>query len=483
MIVGKVEKNKFEFILILFAVLVSIFWGHYNLKKFDNVKINYIDRYYNQFLYADLNATWKTADVFRKNLKDGKTFLNSFPEYEKFLLPSIIVGYYYYLIDKEIYEKKENDQFVIKEDNYKFGLIILQILIYFSSLFFFSTQLKRVIDHSTYKIIIIFLAIEPSLLQWHSSLWSESIFISLMLILFTLVLKNSEKMFFKFSIGIILGLIFMQRAIGFLYILPVVFYFILNREKKIRSYLCLMAGYLVIILFVGFNNYKKTDHFYFLSTAHQLYSYYHYFADDILANTKKISNVDAKKILLKEEENWIKENNLDLSLISGGTVIGTTKDMSKSIRYRNKIFLREALRNPVFTSKKLIKGIVVMSIIHPFWVNDHFYYDKHDPVAKENPKKYYNKNIYKNILYSIFIYIFTIIGIVTFIKKIIREKRISEFDKFLFFNIISILYFILLSGMWGNPKYFTPCMVSLSFFFSIGFIELKKIFINKKNSS
>ena len=68
--------------------------------------------------------------MFRKNLKEGNTFLNSIPEYEKFLLPSIIVGSYYYLIDKDIYEKKENDQIVIKEKNFKIGLMILQILIF-----------------------------------------------------------------------------------------------------------------------------------------------------------------------------------------------------------------------------------------------------------------------------------------------------------------------------------------------------------------
>ena len=43
-----------------------------------------------------------------------------------FLLPSIIVGYYYHLIDKEIYEEKEDGQIVIKEQNFKFGLIFFK---------------------------------------------------------------------------------------------------------------------------------------------------------------------------------------------------------------------------------------------------------------------------------------------------------------------------------------------------------------------
>ena len=137
MIFKKLKSIKFEYLIILIAILVSICWSNYNLNKFDNIKVNFNGKYYNQFLYADLNATWKTADKFRKNLKEGNTFLDSIPEYEKFLLPSIIVGSYYYLIDEDIYEKRENDQIAIKEKNFKIGLMILQILIYFTSLIFF----------------------------------------------------------------------------------------------------------------------------------------------------------------------------------------------------------------------------------------------------------------------------------------------------------------------------------------------------------
>ena len=87
-------------------------------------------------MYADLNATWFTAKQFKQNLDNGRGFLSSIPQYERFLLPSIIVGYYYHLIDKEIYEEKEDGQIVIKKQNSKFGLIFFQILIYFTSLIF-----------------------------------------------------------------------------------------------------------------------------------------------------------------------------------------------------------------------------------------------------------------------------------------------------------------------------------------------------------
>ena len=138
-----IKKNKFEYFILTIAVLLSLIWGAFNLNKFDKVKTNFDQKYFNQLLYADLNSVWDGADKFRKNLEDGNGYLESVPKYERFLLPSIIVGTYYYLIDEEIYEKKGNDQRVIKENNFKFGLLILQILFYFLSLFFFSKELKK----------------------------------------------------------------------------------------------------------------------------------------------------------------------------------------------------------------------------------------------------------------------------------------------------------------------------------------------------
>ena len=53
-------------------------------------------------------------------------------------------------------------------------------------------------------------------------------------------------------------------------------------------------------------------------------------------------------------------------------------------------------------------------------------------------------------------------------KNILKYKSLDNFDKFIIFNILSILYFVLISGFWGNPKYFTPCTLSLSLFFGYG---------------
>ena len=470
MLTTKIRKNKFEIIVISTAFLISIIWSIYNIKNFDNNKINFKGDWYNQLIYADIGANFSKADDFRKKLRNGESFFEALPIYEKYFLPNIIVGYYYYIVDKEIYENKPNDQRVIKVDNKKFGLLFIQIIFFYISVIFFASQLKKKIDPLLYKLIIFFLCLEPSIIQWHSTFWTESVFLSLMVILFSLLINIKDKFFINLFIGIIVGLMFAQRSVSFLYILPILILYFLNFKLNIRPYLFLIIGYSLIILPIGYNNFKKTGNFHFLSKKHQYYSFYHYFAHVIKADKQKISKQEAKEILLKEEKSWIKKNEIDIKIFD---------DYVKNVDYRNKIFMKELLENPFFFVKLYTKKIITMSIINPLWTHEHYFYDKSDPESYLNPKKYYHKNLYKSIIYSLFLYPFIIIGVFFFIKKIFMRERITGFDFFLIFNIFSILYYLSISGLWGNPKYFAPCMISTIFFFSMGFkkllFSLKKI--------
>ena len=469
----KNNKNiKFEQIVILISIFISIIWGSYNLQKFDKIRLDFNGKYYNQLLYHDLGKLWHTADKFKKSLKSDESFINSIPKYDKWFLPSIIVGYYYHLIDKEIFQVMENGDSVIKEKNFKFPILLFQIIIYFSSLALFLKEIKNNIHKKTFTVLVLFLCLEPSLLQWHSSFWSESLFLSLILLIFYFLIKKKKKLFSFFVIGILVGLMYGQRAVSFFYIIPLTIYFIFEYKKKIKNYLLLFVGYGLVILSIGFINFKKTDHFHLFSQIHQYYSFYHYFAAGIVADRAKISVTEAQELLDKKEKKWISENEIDLDKPS---------DFSKNIKYRNEIFLKESIKNPIYVAKKFIKKVTVMCIIHPFWVHNHFYIDKSDPEAKSNPKKYYNKNLYKNIPYSLLIQIITIFGFLCFFYKIKKKKwKLNTYERFLIFNLLSMFYFIAVSGLWGNPKYFAPCMLSLSLFFSEGFNYISTRLFSKK---
>ena len=70
------QKNKFEYLLLIISILISLVWSVYNLKNFDKIKINFEGRFYNQLLYEDLESNWRSAETFRKKLKMEEKFFS-----------------------------------------------------------------------------------------------------------------------------------------------------------------------------------------------------------------------------------------------------------------------------------------------------------------------------------------------------------------------------------------------------------------------
>ena len=231
LIINKIKKIKFELLVVLFAFFLSVLLALHNLKTFDNNKLNYKGNWYNQFIYVDTGHNWSDADDFRERLKNGKSFFNALPAYEKYFLPTITVGLYYYFIDKEIFVIKSNGQKVIKTGNYKFGYLFIQIIFFYLSILYFSKQLKKKVNRLLFKLIILFLCLDPSIIQWHSSMWTESIFLSLLIFLFSFILKENSNYIYNFLIGLVVGLLFSQRIVSFLYVIPVLIYFFFFKSK------------------------------------------------------------------------------------------------------------------------------------------------------------------------------------------------------------------------------------------------------------
>ena len=188
-----------------------------------------------------------------------------------------------------------------------------------------------------------------------------------------------------------------------------------------------------------------------------------------MADRLNLTKYEAANVFEKNEIKWRNDNNINLD---------NNADLLKNIDYRNKIFFEEVIKNPIFFIKKLIKKTATMFILDPLWVHESFYVDKTDPKAINDPKSYYNKNIHYKITYSIVIYFFAIIGLFKFLKDFFLSKKKSDYSKFLIFNILSVLYFAAISGLWGNPKYLVPCMISICLFFSSGLTIFSKYFQN-----
>ncbi len=239
------------------------------------------------------------------------------------------------------------------------------------------------------------------------------------------------------------------------------------------------------MIFIGFNNYDKSGRFYFIPAEHQYKSYYYYFSTRIYADKHDISRTKAHEILNNQEIQWRKDNNLYLdiekkfNLNESKDNLKINQDYLKAIEYRNKKFLEIAISNPIYLTKFFIKRVLLMSQFSPTWTTQSYNNDRHSLEANINPAKYYNRNLIRNIFYSLIIYPFIILGFLFFLKDLFIKKNFSNHNKFLIFQIISIFYFVAISGFWGNPKYFVPCIINLSFFMAQG-LSLSIIFFKKK---
>ena len=229
-------SKKKELIIILIGIIISFTIASKNLGKFDKIVKNSVDEPKHLMLTSDMRHVWEVADKFRSDLSQGKSFTDSLPIYDRAFLQPILIGYYYYILDKEIYEKNENDKLIIKTKNFKFWILSVQIFLFYLSIYFFFTQYSKTFYNKDKKyfplILLLFLCFEPSILQWHSSFWSESIFLTLLIIVFTLLIKKSERITINFLIGFLLGLMYLQKAYSFLFIIPIIIFFLLVYKKK-----------------------------------------------------------------------------------------------------------------------------------------------------------------------------------------------------------------------------------------------------------
>ena len=460
--------NK-ELLIILFGIIISFTIASKNLEKFDKIVENSSGKPKHMMLTSDMRHVWEVAEKFRFDLSRGKNFYDALPIYDRAFLQPILVGYYYHILDKEIYDKNDNGESIIKVQNFKFGILLIQILLYYFSVYFFITQFSKKFNQNKKYINLILLGIlclEPTILQWISSFWSESLFLSMLLILFgSLIRSIDNKISILFS-GTLLGLIYALKAISFFFFFPIILFLLFVHQKKILPIFLFLSGYVIVLFLIGFNHYKKTETFYIMSSKHNYYSYYHYFAHKIYADRNGLKELDALKKLKEIEEIWRKKNNIKIIYPIEKT---NSEDLIQSMKYRNKFFLNEVIQNPIFFIKFYIKRIISMSILSPTMVYDGYKLDKGSQEAKNNPKNYFNKNLKMNITYSIVFYFFILIGFKNHILNIFKRKKLEFYDKFLMLNLLSILYFILIAGLWGYPRYFTPCLINISFFFANGF--------------
>ncbi len=449
----KSSLNIFYLILVL-SFSCSILNSIYQINNFDNYKQTTSLKEYHSMITGDIENFYQEGNEIAKGIRSGENYFETGGEYRRPYLPSRIFAVFSILMDKELYNKNNR----VNENINKIYLLFFQSLIYYLLLYFLYKKVVIFFPKLNSQVSILFLAFEPTIFMYHSSFWSESIFFSLQLLLIIIILKEKFNIIDLLMIGLLLGILYLQRSVAIFYIIPIfIFFYFKDRNTIIKSIFLISFGYLLIHLIVGFHNYKRSSIFYSTSTQAKD-GFYIYLAPNILAKKLNISSDNAFNILDEKKREWVLKNNLNLE---------KEKDRLKFYSYQKDEAFKIILQNPIISMKVILKKTMHFIIIDPF---THVYY-----FHKWNLDDglFYKSNEHKQliiprIIYSAIVYFICLNGIIF----LYRDKSNRNFFLFL---ILSIFYFGAVQSWYGGTRYFAPILIYLSFFFSSGLMHLKKI--------
>ena len=454
-------KNYLVYLVILFGFFYSCFVGLKYIQKYD-VYETISEETFNPYFFAKEGGTpsyWHEAADIQNDIKTQK--------YEFKYLPPKIVYFYYKLINEDIKTFSEiSNQYVLKKDNKKFGLIILQIFLYFLCLQFLYKKVFKKLFEKNYLLILptfIFLSFEPTLNQWIRVPYSEAIFFCLQILLLINLINYSNQSSIKkiIIISIILSLMYLQRTVSIYYFIIVISYLYLYFKKRflVNAFL-IMLIYLCTHFLIGFHNFKNDGKLYFLPllAKEDMYGYF-------IPKLKKYTNDTNFETRHDKLNNFVK---------------------SKQLKNENEIDIEDRIKianTNFFESLKLIQKYPLQSLKEYSISLSHYILLKPNEIhfLYENFSKYdgkyflsdeFKKELPLKIIYSLIIYFMCFLGLLYFYK----EKKF----KLIFILVTSILYFALPVAWHKQSSYLSPVLIYLSFFFGAGFIFLKKKMINSK---
>jgi len=459
-----VINKKFFFLIILFTIFLNL-TNFYSIEKkynkFDNLNTEH------KIVKGEILKYWKSA-----HKSDTKTFQINDRYRNAYLYPKFL----YFLSKIFNFDFYDNYQKVSLDP--KIYIFLVQYLIFLLSVIFFYKVCSKNLDLNHLKIFIIILLLDPNLNQHHYALFTESIFISLLLLNTSIFIhfiftegKLIKFLFLKLILmGVLLGLMFLTRSVSIYYIFVIVLLFLFL--KKYFYTVPLILGYMSIIIFIGLNNIVVNDKFRITPTqgGDALYGY---LAADIYAYKNNLSISEVRKLFfienvsnflgMQEEEFREKTSNF------------TMQDIIKINEFKSEKAI-EVIFDDLFASSKIIVFHYSKSLfIYPFWVKN-FYkknYIPRDEYDETNVNLSFQNQL--RIIYSIIFYMLVLFGLYLSIKKLNWKLNCLIF--------FTAGYYFVISGFAGNPRYFLPSYVILCFYLalSLNYFFLKMlIFKNNK---
>ena len=196
------------YLTIIVAFLASAILSSHYIMKYDRLKTSTDDHRGHAMIKIAVGNQWQEADRLLKDIKSGKGYFVSGKEFYDEFLPPRLLALYYYITGHEIYDSK-ND---FKRNNGKLPYLIIKTFLYYLALFYLCKKIFTIFPLKNCFFIILFLAFEPSIFQYHSSFWNESLFFSFEILLLSLLLNLSRNILKNILIGFILGILLDRKS-------------------------------------------------------------------------------------------------------------------------------------------------------------------------------------------------------------------------------------------------------------------------------
>ena len=469
-------KNKTQIVIIL-GFILSILISLYNIEKHDRNIIDVDGKHYHKMIKYDAYRYLSHGDEIKNQLKEGINFFKTGREHYTKYLPPRLMAAYYYIFDLDLFEDESK---VKVKTNIHFKYLLFQCFIYFFCVWVFYLSLSKQMSKDVIFFIVAFLCLEPTINQYHSTFWSESIFFSIQILLTALILKKENSILNFGLIGFFLAILSFQKEYSIFYILFIFVYFILIKEKRIfTKFTMMLLLFILVQSILGFNNYFRSGKFYIM-TADSKVNIYNDMVIHVMVKKYNISHRKFVEMEGKEVLKWLNKNSIEFEKDKLNNFLKINKYDSPSwIDYRDQLeekdkirfdnFIRNRtldyiLEYPVEFIFRIIKNSIHITLLNPFHIySDHnfksgemyYFSEKHDQLVKYR------------IIYTLIIYTLCLIGLIYMIKK--KEYKI------LFFLSLSIAYFYGLVSWNGNTRYFVPAFIYASFFFGFGIDKVIKL--------
>lgn len=452
-----IQKNIY--ILIISAFLLSIFTSFLIIKNYDKYEISTDEIENHRIIKGDIPDIWIDGQTIKNDLEAGKSYFESGKEIFRSYLPPRLIALYSYIFDYDLFE--DWDKKIISSDNSKIFYLIIQSLLYYFSIFFFFKKLIKYFNPNICFFIILFLSLEPTIFFFHSTFHTESIFFTMQILMLTLLMDDIDKISRSILIGVLLGIMFLQKLVAIYYIIPIFIYYIIKlKYKAIIPFLFVLIFYVSIIGLNGYGNYKRAGIFYFMPPSSKI-TLHLYFPNIIISKGENISPSEAKKIVDTKKIEWINKNNINLK---------NEKDRIMYYNYLQDFSIQTLIKYPLTSFKYIAWRTLQTGILNPIYVLEFFYHEN----AKK-PEYYLNSNYKKinlplRIIYSAVLYTIVIIG---FFYSV---RRMSVANNLLL--VLSSAYMLGLLGWANNSRYMVPILIYFSIYFGHGVIciseKLKK---------